>query len=108
MSLNSAPPHPLFKHFLARLEGTLRDDIADCAAAAYPSLSVVAACKMLSLEGGAEALRKYAEGRGLSWVIQGGTLRFTPSDGGGKDKLPDSKSILSKALGYAAELERIV
>jgi hypothetical protein len=89
-----------------RLEGTVRDDIADCAAAAYKSLPVGAACKMLRLEGGASALSAYAEGRGLEWVVEGDTLRFAPPES--TERRLNAATIMANALGYAAELERVV
>jgi 26S proteasome regulatory subunit N12 len=106
LTLNNSPPHELFKYFLVRLEGTVRDDIADCAAAAYKSLPVGAACKMLRLEGGASALSAYAEGRGLEWVVEGDTLRFAPPES--TERRLNAATIMANALGYAAELERVV
>jgi hypothetical protein len=97
-------PSELYTPFLNKLEHTVRDDIADCAAAAYPSLPVPAALKMLKLAGGAPALEAYSQARG--WAVQGGTLHFAPAE---KVKpVIDAAALMKHVLGYAGEVEKIV
>ena len=105
MNSTAAPPHDLFKPFLARLAGTVRDDIADCAAA-YTSLSVAEAAGMLRLEGGEGALSAYVASRGLPWVIAAGRVTFAPLEKA--RPLMEASALLVNTLGYAAELEKIV
>ncbi len=47
-------PSEHYAPFMARLAGTVREQIADCAAAAYKSLSVAAAQKMMMFESAGE------------------------------------------------------
>ena len=84
----------------------MRDDIADCAAAAYPSLTVPAALAMLRLAGGEPALLAYIASRALTWAVAGGCVTFAPPEKA--RALVDAAALLSNSLGYAAELERVV
>jgi len=94
-------PSELYAPFLGKLEHTVRDDVADCAAAAYPSLAVPAALKMLKLAGGAPALEAYSQQQGRGWVVEGGTLRFAPAE---KAKpVIDAAALMKNVLGYAGE-----
>ena len=81
MNSTAAPPHDLYKPFLARLAGTVRDDIADCAAA-------------------------YVASRGLPWTIAAGRVSFVAQDKA--RPLMEASALLANTLGYAAELEKIV
>lgn len=100
-------PSELYAPFLSKLEHTVRDDIADCAAAAYSSLSVPAALRMLKLSGGAPALVAFSEQQGRGWAVEGGhTLHFAPAE---KEKaVIDAAALLKNVLGYAGEVEKIV
>ena len=106
MNSTLAAPSDLFKPFLARLVGTVRDDIADCAAAAYPSLAVADALQMLRLAGGEGALASYIEQRALPWAIEGGRVTLAQQEKA--QTLLQAATLLSNTLGYAAELEKIV
>ena len=107
LAARASAPSELYAPFLTKLEHTVRDDIADCAAASYRSLSVPAAARMLRLEGGAAALEAYSAQRGRGWVVEGGaTLRFAPAEKA-KPAL-DAAALMANVLGYAAEVERIV
>jgi hypothetical protein len=99
-------PHALFAPFLSRLETTVRDDIADCAAAAYGSLTVPHALTLLRLSGGEAALASYISSRGLPWLVQGGRLTFAPAEK--QRALVEASTLLCNSLGYCAELEKIV
>ncbi len=80
--------------------------MADCAAAAYASLSLEGALKMLKLEGGAPALQAYISKRALPWELAGSRLHFSPQT---KPKAAvDAGALITNTLHYATELERIV
>jgi len=105
LNSTAAPPHDLYRPFLARLAGTVRDDIADCAAA-YGSLSVGEAAGMLRLAGGEGELAAYVASRGLPWTIAAGRVSFVAQDKA--RPLMEASALLANTLGYAAELEKIV
>lgn len=113
-------------HFLGQLLATVRSEVATCCEAAYASLAVGDAARLLRLEGKtAEAeLASIAEGRG--WRVRGGRV-FFPRDGewddegaGAEGAAAASSSscaasvaapgpeLIAQALTYARELERIV
>lgn len=111
--LESGPsqPSPLYAPFLAKLAHTVRDDVADCAQAAYARLAVSEAARMLKLDvppGGSpgDAVARYAAGRGLDWVLEGGDVRFAAPE---KPRPSvDASALMEHALQYANDLERIV
>lgn len=86
-----------------------RDAVAECSEVAYESLSVGAAKSSLLLESD-DAVRRYAEEKHVDWKIEGGKIYFGKT---GEQKhvhasdLPSLK-LISEALSYATELERIV
>ena len=90
----------------AILNSSVCDDIADCSAAAYRSLPVAAALRLLKLEGGAPALAAYAAARGLAWTIAGAHVHFAPTDKALATL--DAPALIANVLNYANELERIV
>lgn len=111
-------------HFLGQLLATVRSEVATCCEAAYASLAVGDAARLLRLEGkgSAEAeLASIAEGRG--WNVRGGRV-FFPRDGvegeaeesGGAAAAyscaaavaAPGPELIAQALTYARELERIV
>ena len=108
LAARASAPSELYAPFLTKLEHTVRDDIADCAAASYATLAVPAALRMLKLEGGAAALEAYSQRTGRGWVVEdgGATLRFAAA-GKAKPAL-DAGALMDNVLGYAAEVERIV
>jgi hypothetical protein len=122
-SLAASSPSPLFASFLERLRGAIRDDIADCAVVAYPSLSAKDACVLLGLTGGETELRAYIsmrreKGAGdFKWSgIENGSMTFSKLDsgggggesGGGNKQGVDASQLMAHALHYANEIERIV
>ncbi len=90
------------------MAGTVRDDIAECASAAYQTLSVAAACKMLMLPGPATraSVEAYVADRGLPWAVEGETIRMRAAE---KQKPEvDALVLMRNTMAYATELERIV
>ena len=60
---------------------------------------------MLKLDS-ADALRAYAARRELPWTLDGATLRFAPAQ---KPRAAvDAAALMTNALNYANEIERIV
>ena len=119
---------PYYLPLLDRLSNTVRDEIASCSEAAYASLPVGDAVKMLRLEHEGE-LKQYAAARG--WVIENGRVVFPPSSRSGAgagtggdgdvEMNGDVKNtgalvggassafeVIEHCLGYALQLERIV
>ena len=74
---------------------------------AYTELSLDAAQKMMML-GSREELMSFIEEAHESWVVDGETLRFNPVSTASKSSEVPSMRLMSEALGYATELERIV
>ena len=123
-------------HFLGQLLSTVRSEVATCCEAAYASLAVADAARLLRLDGGGakgggqaaaeKELAAIAERRG--WKVRGGRV-FFPRDGDdeveemveGKNAASSSSAsscaaavaapgpeLIAQALAYARELERIV
>ena len=106
LEAGSSQPSALYGPFLEKLALTVRDDIADCCAASYASLTISEALKMLKLQGGSPALAAYASSRGLEWAIDGEVVRFAPID---KPRARvDAHVLMENTLSYANDLERIV
>jgi 26S proteasome regulatory subunit N12 len=106
LSSRADAPSPSYLPFLDRLAGTVRDDIAECAAVAYKSLPLQAAVKMMKLAG-PPALSAYIADKGLSWVVEGEVVRFEGGEGGKKPEV-DALTLVHNTVTYATELERIV
>eukprot|EP00475_Leptophrys_vorax_P011849 TRINITY_DN18323_c0_g1_i1.p1 TRINITY_DN18323_c0_g1~~TRINITY_DN18323_c0_g1_i1.p1 ORF type:complete len:266 (-),score=42.39 TRINITY_DN18323_c0_g1_i1:112-909(-) len=98
-------PHPLFAHFLDLLMKTVRDEIAGCSEKAYDSLTFADAGQLLMFSVDSELLA-YAEKH--DWEVRDGRVYFQrPQQQQPRDQMP-SMQLVSQALGYARELERIV
>lgn len=54
LAARAAAPSEFYGAFMQRLTAAVRDDIADCAAASYPSLGVDAAQRMFKFDSPAE------------------------------------------------------
>eukprot|EP00891_Asterochloris_glomerata_P003058 jgi/Astpho2/3058/e_gw1.00051.159.1_t len=104
LGAKSSAPDAAYATLMERLVSTVRDEIASCSERAYSSLSIVEAKKLMLVSSDAEAL-KYADQRG--WRVQGSTVTFDPEQVKATRDLP-AKELISNALTYARELERIV
>lgn len=100
-------PAPSYSYFVSKLSGTVRDSIADSSEAAYQSLPLNDALKMLSMKTAAE-LSDYAAMREREWEVdqENNVVRFR--EAGGVDLNVPSKRLIIETLSYAKELERIV
>ena len=93
-------------YFMDMLVDTVREEIAECSQAAYPSVAASELQSLLML-GSAQELATYAEGRG--WRIDGGTVSFSAmEEEAPKRKALPASQLIQEQLAYAKELERIV
>ena len=98
-------PAENYNFFIDILIGTIRDEIASCAEKAYTQLSVAEATKMLMCESPQE-LESYVEDRG--WVCEGEFFLFAQEEKKEELHFVRNSLLISQALGYARELEKIV
>lgn len=99
-------PSPHYAPFMDKLLDTVRDEIAECSSAAYKTLSIDAACKMLMFSSRAE-LEDYVRARAdESWSIRDDTVVFAGHEEA-KAEI-QSTELIENTLRYASELERIV
>lgn len=104
-----------------QLTTTVRDEIASGSEAAYERLRLADAQKLLMLKGGAKEAEAYAKQRG--WAVEGGVITFgkagaaaatangagaAAAANGGSNAAEAHMRLISHALAYAKELERIV
>lgn len=105
LAARQSVPHPSFSYFMDLLMATVRSEIASSSEKAYELLPVAAACKLLMMSSEAE-LQAYAKEH--SWEIKDGQVLFQkPAQQQPRENIP-SMQLVSQALGYARELERIV
>ncbi|KAL4436448.1 hypothetical protein ABPG74_003014 [Tetrahymena malaccensis] len=102
-----------FDIFLDRIFETIRFETARSAEKAYESLSINDAIKLFNLQN-ADQLKtfsaeqsKYGEEQGFSWVFENNRLVFRHKDSD-KKALFNSEFLISTALSYAHEIEKIV
>jgi len=100
-------PAPSYSYFVSKLSGTVRDSIADSSEAAYESLPLADALKMLSMKS-ADELSDYAAMREREWEVdtKNNVVRFRATNTA--DLSVPSKKLIIETLSYAKELERIV
>mmetsp|Transcript_45534 Transcript_45534/g.71344 ORF Transcript_45534/g.71344 Transcript_45534/m.71344 type:complete len:264 (+) Transcript_45534:25-816(+) len=100
-------PAPSYHFFVSMLSGTVRDSIAESSEAAYESLPLADALKMLSMSG-VEEMKDYAAMRQRVWDVDqaAGVVRFREE--GKADLEVPSQRLIIETLSYAKELERIV
>eukprot|EP00634_Sargassococcus_sp_CCMP2135_P008886 CAMPEP_0198658224 /NCGR_PEP_ID=MMETSP1467-20131203/23816_1 /TAXON_ID=1462469 /ORGANISM="unid. sp., Strain CCMP2135" /LENGTH=248 /DNA_ID=CAMNT_0044394481 /DNA_START=1 /DNA_END=747 /DNA_ORIENTATION=+ len=108
LEAQSAMPSPHFAFFMSRLLDTVRDTVAECAEAAYDSLTLDAAKELLMFES-LDDLRAFMSAKFPNWNVSRGSVVFDDS----VSKRPKSESIpaiklIAENLAYATELERIV
>lgn len=107
LSAASHPPVQQYHFFLKSFLETVRMNIAECSAAAYTSLSVSSATKILMFANDNETL-KFVQDNYPDWSISGSTIHLRSAPKVAKsDGIPTLK-IISQNLSYATELERIV
>lgn len=114
LACRTSQPSEFFAPFMGRLSDTVREQIADCAAASYGSLSIPAAQKMMMFESVAE-LGAYLAQHRPEWTVQGNTIRFAAEAAAAQHTTPsgkrgdvDPQALIQNALQYAIEIERIV
>jgi len=100
-------PAPSYTYFVSKLSGTVRDSIADSSEAAYESLPLSDALKMLSMKSAGE-LSDYAAMREREWEVdaKNNVVRFREYNKA--DLSVPSQKLIIETLSYAKELERIV
>lgn len=99
-------PSATFDFFMGSIVETVRGSIAECAQAAYSSLTLGSAQEMLMLDTRAE-LTEFISHQG--WAVNGDTICFqAQEDAMVKSAEVPSVRLLSESLAYATELERIV
>ena len=106
LAAKSVMPSPTFGFFMASIVETVRDSIAECAQVAYGSISLDSAQQLLMLDSRADLIT-FIEVSCPDWVVEGGTITFQPPVGAKSAEVP-SMRLISEALNYATELERIV
>jgi 26S proteasome regulatory subunit N12 len=104
LAATESVPSATFNFFMGSIVKTVRDSIAECAQAAYASLSLDAAQKMLMLDSRDELFDFVAS---QAWTVEGQTIIFQLNDIARSTDVP-SMRLLSESLAYATELERIV
>ena len=98
-------PSPYFAFFMSRLLDTVRDTVAECAEAAYASLSLEAAQDLLMFDN-AQDLKAFVAAK--KWRSDGNLIVFdAPSRKPKSSDIPSLK-LITENLAYATELERIV
>jgi len=68
----------------------------------------MSAAQTMMMLGSREELVGFIEEAHENWVVDGETLRFNPASTASKSSEVPSMRLMSEALGYATELERIV
>ena len=116
LAARDAQPSAHFAPFMLRLADTVREQIADCAAASYATLSLDAAQRMMKFDSAPE-LAAYLRDHRPEWVVQGSTIHFASSVAtlvspravpSGKRGDVDPHALLQNALQVAVDIERIV
>lgn len=97
-------PSEFLSFYMAQLTATVREEIASCSERAYTHLKLSDAQKLMMFDS-EKAVLQYAQEHG--WNIQNGTIFFQPTDAPSAAQTP-SVDLISNALIYAKELERIV
>lgn len=104
----SQVPSPYYTFFIDVLLNTIRVEVASCLEAAFDSIAVVDAVRLLFLSN-LEELKKFFSTR--QWVLSadGRTISFpTAKDINQLTAKVASQQIASQIVEYAVELERIV
>lgn len=97
-------PDTLYAYFIDRVVDTLRDEIAGCCEAAYATLPIGEAQKLLFFDTVGEAAA-FAGDRG--WAVADGVATFPRQDAAAATGIP-AMDVIEQTLNYARELEKIV
>jgi 26S proteasome regulatory subunit N12 len=106
-SSDRSPHPPTYGPFLDHLLQAVRSSIADGLEAAYETLPVGTACRMLKLAD-LDGLREYVEELREDWILEGDVVCFVPPESGRRAEDIPADTLIAQTLSYAAELERIV
>mmetsp|Transcript_2456 Transcript_2456/g.4068 ORF Transcript_2456/g.4068 Transcript_2456/m.4068 type:complete len:261 (+) Transcript_2456:126-908(+) len=99
-------PSKTYSWLLEVLEETVREEIASCIEAAYPSIKLSSAQKLMNLPS-SKALEEFCASK-ESWSVEGNMIKFKGEELGDlADQIP-SHQLITENLNYAHELERIV
>lgn len=104
------PPVEAFQFFLSSLKETVRTNIGECMAAAYSSIDLPAASKLLMFSSTQETV-DFISTTYPDWEVLGGVISFAPSASAGSAyRLEEgvANRLIAQTLSYATELERIV
>lgn len=99
-----APEH--YAPLMARLTDTVRETIADCAAAAYDSLGAAALREMLMLQSDAD-LDAFVAAYHPEWMLKDGRMTFGEAPQPKAQQIPATR-LIEENCTYATELDRIV
>eukprot|EP00286_Rhodomonas_abbreviata_P007336 CAMPEP_0181317340 /NCGR_PEP_ID=MMETSP1101-20121128/16416_1 /TAXON_ID=46948 /ORGANISM="Rhodomonas abbreviata, Strain Caron Lab Isolate" /LENGTH=267 /DNA_ID=CAMNT_0023424727 /DNA_START=13 /DNA_END=816 /DNA_ORIENTATION=+ len=100
-------PAPSYHYFVSMLSGTVRDSIAESSEAAYDSLPLEEALKMLKMSSVSE-LEDYATMRERGWDVDQSAKVVRFREEHKVDLEVPSQRLIIETLSYAKELERIV
>jgi 26S proteasome regulatory subunit N12 len=98
------PHNAALNWFTQMLETTMREDVAGCLEHAYAHLTVEEARELLLLKSAAEVL---AIGKERGWTLRDGVFYFARRRTTTKEAIP-AHEIISNAISYTSELERVV
>lgn len=88
-----------------QLSATVREEIASCSEAAYSSLRLADAQRLMMLKSQKET-EEYAKQRG--WTVENGVIHFHKPSAAGDEAGAQHMELINHTLVYAKELERIV
>eukprot|EP00164_Ancoracysta_twista_P001715 GFYU01002249.1.p1 GENE.GFYU01002249.1~~GFYU01002249.1.p1 ORF type:complete len:267 (-),score=100.14 GFYU01002249.1:225-1025(-) len=101
-------PDPSYSTFMDTLLSTVRNDVAECSAAAYESLDKQSAQSLFMFSNEKDLAAFIADN---GWEMKGSRVYFNADmdvkDSGSKLQIP-SLNVIKETLSYAKELERIV
>ena len=95
----------MYLPFINKLTDTVRDEIADCSASSYDTLSLDAAQRMMVF-GSRDELLAYVQEKQPAWHVEAGVIHFNAAQAA-RLEVP-AMTLIANSLAYATELERIV
>jgi len=103
-----SPPVPYYAFFVSSLLETVRTNIAECMQAAYKSLQVAEAMKLLMFNSEEETIDFISENYEHWEISSTKAIQFAPKEQVQKSDAIPSFKVMKEVLSYASELERIV